>query len=142
MSMAAVLVIALGLPPSAPGQPARWRRWQTHSCSPRLGQTDGNGLSRRARPMFPSANVMKFLAHELPRLGGRGFASPLVFARPFDRVSIWHTIFGARIMPRSPFSPAMVVGNSPTIGQKPGRSASEWFCRASRHRVADGEKLA
>jgi hypothetical protein len=48
---------------------AGWRR-EFHARAARAGQTNGNGLSGRARSMFAFANVPYLLANKFPCLGG------------------------------------------------------------------------
>ena len=40
--------------------------------------------------MFSFSNMFHFLAHELSRLGARGFAFAFVFTRSFNCFFFWH----------------------------------------------------
>jgi hypothetical protein len=68
---------------------AFWRR-QLYSGPPRLGQTNGDRLLRRAGAVFAFPNVFHFFAHKLARLGGRRLAFALIFARAFNWFFFWH----------------------------------------------------
>ena len=65
-------------------------RPQIYTCTPCLGQADGDRLLRRARAVFALANVMHLLANKLARLGAGGFALALVAPCPPERGSFRH----------------------------------------------------
>jgi hypothetical protein len=70
---------------------AALRRRQPYSCPPRLGQTNGDGLLRRAGTVFAFSNVFHFFADKLACLRAGRFAFTLIFARAFDWFFVWHT---------------------------------------------------
>jgi hypothetical protein len=65
-------------------------RRQVDPRTARLRQGDGNGLPGGPGSMLPLADVVHFLAHELPRLGGRCLPRSLVAPRSADGSSFGH----------------------------------------------------
>jgi hypothetical protein len=62
------LIVTLGLAARPRGCLAPRRRLEFDSRAARLGKTDRNRLLRRTRAVFSLADVVYFLANELPRL--------------------------------------------------------------------------
>src|SRR5438552_16745823 len=66
------------------------RRRQVNAGTPRLGQADGDGLFRRARPVLPLADVLNRFANEFARLGTGCLAFPFVLTSSCERFFLWH----------------------------------------------------
>src|SRR3954466_9299162 len=67
-------VVALGLAARRGGCLALRGRLEIDAGAPRLREPDRDGLLRRPRTVLAFADVLHLLAHELARLGRRGFA--------------------------------------------------------------------
>jgi len=65
------------------------RRRKRNAGPPRFGQTDGNSLLNRTRPVLSFSDVFDFLTDELSGLRRGRFALLFVAFRPFD-CFFWH----------------------------------------------------
>jgi len=82
--------IVFGLPSDFFGSPPPFGGRQLDSGATRFRQANGYGLLRGSRPVFPLAEVVKFLAHKFTGLGGRGFSFTGVFVRPINNCLVSH----------------------------------------------------